>query len=106
MYVVSTLPQIEPSTILKVVGSLKALAHPIRLSMVELLKDGQQKNVTEIYEQLGLEQAVASQHLSILKEKDILTSERRGKQTFYSVKHACAVEIIDLVLGIHTQKAT
>lgn len=101
MQPISHLPPFEQGTILKIVGSLKAIAHPIRLSIVELLKNGQKKNVTEIYEQLGLEQAVASQHLSILKSKDILTSERKGKCTYYYVKHPSVSEVIHLVEGIH-----
>lgn len=78
-------------------ASLKAIAHPVRLAMIDLLKDGKRLNVTQIYMALGLEQAVASQHLSILKEKDILDSKRQGKHSYYYLKHSCVVEAINLV---------
>jgi DNA-binding transcriptional ArsR family regulator len=94
-------PQIDPALLVKTSNSLKAIAHPVRLSMVELLKDGRKLNVTQIYEALGLEQAVASQHLSILKDKKIFTSERKGKHTYYFIKHDCVVDVIDLIISIH-----
>lgn len=79
-------------------ASLKAIAHPVRLGMIDLLQDGKRMNVTQIYMTLGLEQAVASQHLSILKDKGILDSKRQGKHSYYYLKHACVVDVIDLVL--------
>lgn len=79
-------------------ASLKAVAHPVRLAMIDLLKDGKRLNVTQIYSTLGLEQAVASQHLSILKERDILDSKRQGKHSYYYLKHTCIVEVIDLII--------
>lgn len=82
-------------------ASLKAIAHPIRLSIIDLLRDGKRMNVTQIYTTLGLEQAVASQHLSILKEKDILDSRRQGKHSYYFLKHPRIVEVINLVLSTY-----
>ncbi len=82
-------------------SSLKAIAHPVRLAMIDLLKDGKRLNVTQIYSALGLEQAVASQHLSILKEKDLLDSKRQGKHSYYYLKHSCVVEVIDLIISTY-----
>ncbi len=66
---------------------LKAIAHPTRMAIIELLGGGMVKSVTEIYETLGIEQAVASHHLGILKNKGVLNSEREGKSCMYSLKH-------------------
>lgn len=82
-------------------ASLKAIAHPVRLAMIDLLRDGKRLNVTQIYQALGLEQAVASQHLSILKEKNILSSKRQGKHSYYYLKHPSILEVIALVLTTH-----
>ncbi|MDP5170140.1 MAG: metalloregulator ArsR/SmtB family transcription factor, partial [Bacteroidia bacterium] len=65
---------------------LRAMAHPIRLAVVDVLKDGQKLSVTEIHELLNIEQAVASHHLRILKDKSILNARRKGKNTFYSLR--------------------
>ncbi len=66
---------------------LRALAHPIRLAIIDMLKGGQKLTVTEIHEGLGIEQAVASHHLRILKDKDVVTAKRKGKNTFYAIRH-------------------
>lgn len=62
---------------------LKAMAHPIRMAIIHLLHQNDQLTVTAIYERLGLEQAVVSHHLGILRDKGILDANRQGKNTFY-----------------------
>jgi DNA-binding transcriptional ArsR family regulator len=79
------------------VEMLKAIAHPVRIGIVELLGAEQKKNVTEIYEALNIEQAVASHHLSILKNKGILISERAGKNCYYALKHQRLSQIIECI---------
>lgn len=66
---------------------LKAIAHPIRISIIGCLEDGKKLTVTEIHKQLGIEQATASHYLGILKDKGVLVSKRNGKNIFYSLKH-------------------
>ena len=80
--------QFNKAILEKTASSLKAIAHPIRLAMIDLLKDGRRMNVTQIYMALDLEQAVASQHLSILKDRGILASKRQGKHSYYFIRHA------------------
>jgi DNA-binding transcriptional ArsR family regulator len=91
----------DRQTLEKTASSLKAIAHPVRLAMINLLRGERRLNVTEIYQNLGLEQAVASQHLSILKEKNILGSRRQGKHSYYFLKHPSVLDVIDLVLTTH-----
>ncbi|MDQ3192718.1 MAG: metalloregulator ArsR/SmtB family transcription factor [Bacteroidota bacterium] len=73
---------------------LKSIAHPIRLTIISLLENGEKLSVTEIYETLGVEQAIASHHLSILKAKGVVVSIREGKNSFYYLKHNCLSEIL------------
>jgi len=73
---------------------LKAIAHPIRIAIVGMLDANKKLSVTEIHEALSIEQAVASHHLSILKNKGVLLSERVGKNCFYSLKHQRLSQIV------------
>ena len=65
---------------------LRAIAHPIRIAIVDLLRAKKRLSVTEIHEHLSIEQAIASHHLRILKDKSILVAQRDGKNTFYSLR--------------------
>jgi DNA-binding transcriptional ArsR family regulator len=76
---------------------LKCIGHPVRLQIVELLdRDGEQ-NVTAIYEALGLEQAVASQHLNLMRDKGVLASRRDGVNVFYRIQDARVTQVIDCI---------
>lgn len=76
---------------------LKAIAHPIRIAIIELLEKHEKLSVSEIHEQLGLEQAVASHHLGILKNKGVLVSYRDGKNMLYELRHRQITRIIEIM---------
>lgn len=67
--------------------SLKALAHPNRISILGLLgqNDKVKFSVTEICDKLKLTQPETSRHLSILKNKGILLFERVGSNIYYTI---------------------
>jgi DNA-binding transcriptional ArsR family regulator len=71
----------------KAAAMLKAIAHPLRISILSLLENGKKLTVTEIHELLNIEQSTASHHLGILKDKGALCSQRDGKNTYYYLKH-------------------
>ncbi|HBK53098.1 MAG TPA: ArsR family transcriptional regulator [Syntrophomonas wolfei] len=64
---------------------LKALAHPTRLNILQSLREGE-RCVCEIIELVDAEQSNTSQHLSILKKKNILTSRKEGLKVIYRIK--------------------
>jgi len=76
---------------------LKALAHPMRIAIVNLLRDDNRLSVGDIFQKLGMEQAVASHHLRILKDRNILESERVGKNIIYHLKFERLSQIIDCI---------
>jgi len=76
---------------------LKAIAHPMRIAIINILEDGNKKTVTEIHNLLDIEQSTTSHHLGILKDKGVLASKREGKNTFYFLKHDSLKNIITCV---------
>ncbi len=76
---------------------LKAIAHPIRIAIIELLEEHERLSVSEIHEKLQVEQAVASHHLGILKNKGVLVSYREGKNMLYQLKHRQITRIIEIM---------
>ncbi|MCB0546611.1 MAG: helix-turn-helix transcriptional regulator [Phaeodactylibacter sp.] len=80
--------------------TLRAIAHPIRIAIIDLLYNNGQMTVTSIYEQLKIEQAIASHHLRILKNKDIVAVERDGKNSLYSLSKEEYYEIIKTLIKV------
>jgi ArsR family transcriptional regulator len=78
-------------------GVFQALAHPSRIAIVELLRDEKEVPVSRIYEQLGLEQANASQHLAVLRSKQIVVGRKDGNQVFYSLRDPLLGKVLDLM---------
>jgi len=76
---------------------LKAIAHPMRMAIIELLEEGRMLTVTEIHELLSIEQSSTSHHLGILKNKGVLASKRKGKNTFYFLKHERLSQVIECI---------
>src|SRR5215471_17257191 len=71
----------------------QALAHPTRIAIVEMLRDGE-LSAGVIQERLGIEQANASQHLAVLRSRQIVTNRKEGNQVFYSVRNPELVEVL------------
>ena len=88
---------LKPENLEKASGMLKAIAHPVRISIIGCLENGKSKSVTEIHNQVGIEQSAASHHLGILKDKGVLECQREGKNTFYFLKHESLHNIIDCI---------
>lgn len=66
--------------------TIRAITHPLRITIVQMLLKNEKMSVTQIYEELKIEQPTASHHLSILKDKNILDAKRTGRMICYSVK--------------------
>ncbi len=74
----------------------QGLANPTRIAMVELLRDGE-RSAGQLIEKLGIEQANASQHLSVLRAKQIVVSRKVGNQVYYSIRDRALIEVLDIL---------
>ncbi len=75
---------------------LKALAHPTRLHIVNLIR-GQKPCVRGLEEALGLSQPNVSQHLSLLRNIGIVEAEREGNQVCYRIKNPIVIKLLDVL---------
>ncbi len=75
---------------------LEALAHPTRIKILEMLKDGE-KCVCEMLPLLKLKQPNVSQHLAILRNNGVVQAEKRGLSVFYRLKNEKFAEILGLL---------
>lgn len=75
---------------------LKALAHPRRLEIIHLLRD-QKLPVSDIHTMLDLPQANISQHLMILRDAQVVKTQRDGKQMYYELRDPRIIEASDLI---------
>ncbi|WP_305045090.1 ArsR/SmtB family transcription factor [Geoalkalibacter sp.] len=80
---------------------LKVLGHPVRLKIVAGLMS-QSCNVKKIWECLNLPQATVSQHLALLKNKNIIEGRRDGVEMFYQVVSDEARRIVNVLLESHS----
>lgn len=74
----------------------QALSHPTRIAIMEQLRDGE-KSAGSLIESVGVEQANASQHLTILRAKQIVVSRKEGNQIFYRVRDPIIIEVLDVM---------
>jgi DNA-binding transcriptional ArsR family regulator len=74
----------------------QALAHPTRIAIVEILREGE-LSAGAIEERLGIGQANLSQHLSILRSRQIVLNRKEGNQVFYSVRNKMLVDVLDIM---------
>jgi len=74
----------------------QALAHPTRIAIVEALRDGE-ISARAIQDRLGVEQANLSQHLAILRSRQIVAHRKEGNQVFYSLRNKVLIRVLDLM---------
>ena len=74
----------------------QALAHPTRIAIVEALRDGELP-AGRLLELLQVEQANLSQHLAVLRSKQVLVNRKVGNQVFYAVRDPVLIQVLDLL---------
>ncbi len=85
---------------------LKALAHPTRLFLVDVLSRGE-RPVAELSGLVGADISTVSKHLAQLKAVGILSDAKRGTQVFYRLTTPCVLEFftcLESILGNQVQR--
>ena len=81
----------------KAAETLKMLAHPQRLRLIEILERENDMPVHVLMEETGFPQAVVSQHLNQMRRIGLLSAERRGKEMWYSITDPRALSILNCI---------
>jgi ArsR family transcriptional regulator len=73
----------------------KALGHPVRIRILELLRDGE-RSVSELQTELGIEASSVSQQLAVLRGRQLVAGRREGTTVFYSVVDPQVFDLLDV----------
>ncbi len=81
----------------------RALGHPKRVRILELLRGGE-RTVGDLQQALGLDASSTSQHLGSLRNRDLVTARRDGKNVYYSIKDPRTAELLEVARRLITTR--
>ncbi len=81
----------------------KAIAHPLRIAVVNFLKDGEQC-VCDIAQHIGSERSNVSRHLSVMSNAGLLEYRKEGLKVIYKLKTPCILEFFSCVSRVLKQQ--
>lgn len=79
--------------------AVKAIAHPLRLKILCVLGD-QEVSVQDIVEQVGTSQSNISQHLSILRDKGVLTTRKDANRVYYRIGDLRTLKLVGMMRDV------
>ena len=85
-----------PGTLRRAADVLRTVAHPVRLRVIEMLRDGE-RTVTDLYQEAETRQDAMSRHLTLMRDRGVLTSRREGPHILYALANPDLVKIIECV---------
>jgi DNA-binding transcriptional ArsR family regulator len=78
----------------------KALGHPTRLTIINMLAGEGEKCVCEIVDRLGFDQSTISKHLSVLRAVGIVASRKDGLNVIYSLSMPCVYRFMECIQNV------
>jgi ArsR family transcriptional regulator len=78
---------------------IKAMAHPVRLIIIEFLKDGDH-SFSEVFDLFQLDKSTVSKHLLVLKEAGIVSSRKNGADMIYRLDVPCVTDFFSCVTAV------
>lgn len=85
------------STLKRALLTLRAVNHPLRKEILQLIEQKKRITVTELYTRLRIEQSLASQQLGLLRKAGVVEAIRDGKFIYYAINHKRLSEIARFV---------
>ena len=83
----------------------KALAHPVRIRLLEVLRRGE-RSVQELQAALDLDQSTVSQQLAVLRAKHVVVARKEGTTVRYAVRDPRVGELLDVARGVFNAQLT
>lgn len=90
---------VSPERFQSTARMLRCLGHPVRLRIIDLLEREGELIVSEIQDALELEQATASQHLNLMRDKGILARRKDGVNVYYRLGDERALKVLGCIRG-------
>ena len=84
----------------------RALANPVRIRILEVLRESGSLTVGEIQQRVGIESSNVSQHLSILRSHGLVATRREGTSIWYSVAAPDLYKLLDVARAIFEKRLT
>ena len=81
----------------------KAIAHPLRIAIIDFLKDGEQC-VCDIAKYVGSERSNVSRHLSVMVNAGVLEYRKEGLKVIYKLKCPCILDFFSCMKGVLKQQ--
>jgi ArsR family transcriptional regulator len=82
----------------------KAIAHPLRIAIIDFLKDGEQC-VCDIAGHVGSERSNISRHLSVMVKAGVLEYRKEGLKVIYKLKCVCILDFFSCITSVLRQQA-
>ena len=89
-------PPLQMELLQRAAKGLRVLAHPQRLKLVELILT-ENHSVGELAEATDMAPAVVSQHLNLMRAHGLVSSQRQGRQVYYTVSSPQPPTLIDCI---------
>lgn len=84
----------------------RTLANPVRIRILEVLRDAGSLTVGDIQQRVGVESSNVSQHLSILRTHGLVATRRDGTSIWYSVAATDVYKLLDVARAIFEKQLT
>lgn len=83
---------------------IKALANPVRLSLLSFLESGS-KTASELVTLSGLSKANLSQHINLMKKEGLVNCDKQGRFCYYSIADTRLLQAVNLLIAIRRERA-